>query len=62
MITREDGVFLPIGDWAGHYHVETFAMLEGYLLENNYPQVWELIDQAVQFIREAYGNYPWLDD
>ncbi|RJG26236.1 hypothetical protein DQX05_04960 [Paenibacillus thiaminolyticus] len=21
LITREDGVFLPIADWAGHYHV-----------------------------------------
>ncbi|PZM66427.1 nucleotidyltransferase domain-containing protein [Paenibacillus dendritiformis] len=46
LITREDGVFLPIGDWAGHYHVETFAMLEGYFLGNNYPQVWEF-QQAI---------------
>ncbi|MDG0871550.1 hypothetical protein L5D93_03010 [Paenibacillus thiaminolyticus] len=27
-----------------------------------YQQAWELIDQAFQFIREAYGNYPWLDE
>ncbi|MBG9737321.1 nucleotidyltransferase domain-containing protein [Paenibacillus alvei] len=39
--TREDGVFLPIGDWEGHYHFETFGMLNGYFQENNYPQVWE---------------------
>lgn len=44
--TRQDGVFLPIADWEGHYHFETFAMLRGYFEETNYPQVWEF-QQAI---------------
>ncbi|TQR45502.1 hypothetical protein [Paenibacillus popilliae] len=44
--TTEDGAFQPIGDWDGHYHFESFSVLEGYFEENNYPQVWEF-QQAI---------------
>lgn len=38
---RTDGVFLPLGNWVGHYHFESFDHLAGYFTERNYPQAWE---------------------
>lgn len=38
---RTDGVFLPVGNWAGHYHFESFPHLESYFTQFNYPQAWE---------------------
>ncbi|MCR8641220.1 nucleotidyltransferase domain-containing protein [Paenibacillus sp. N1-5-1-14] len=41
LVDREDGVFLPINEWAGHYHFESFDMLNQYHAKNNRPQMWE---------------------
>ncbi|MCQ6561825.1 nucleotidyltransferase domain-containing protein [Paenibacillus mendelii] len=38
---RTDGVFIPIGEWAGHYHFESYATLQGYFDKHDFPQVWE---------------------
>lgn len=38
---RKDGVFLPLGDWVGHYNIETLDKLAAYFKQLNYPQVWE---------------------
>ncbi|UVI30494.1 hypothetical protein [Paenibacillus spongiae] len=38
---RTDGVFIPIGDWAGHYHFESYDILQGYFDRYDFPQVWE---------------------
>lgn len=38
---RSDGVFLPLGNWVGHYHFESLAHLAGYFTEPDYPQAWE---------------------
>ncbi|AZN41042.1 nucleotidyltransferase domain-containing protein [Paenibacillus albus] len=46
LIKRNDGIFLPIDNWAGHYHFESFEMLQGYFEESDYPQIWEF-QQAI---------------
>lgn len=39
---RSDGVFLPLGDWDGHYHFETFAHLRDVFAQRDIPQAWEV--------------------
>ncbi len=41
LTTRQDGIFMPLPEWIGHYHVESLEVLNGYFETRNYPQVWE---------------------
>lgn len=41
LTSRTDGIFLPLPDWIGHYHFESFEALNGYFSEKNYSQIWE---------------------
>jgi hypothetical protein len=38
---RSDGIFMPLGNWIGHYHVESFQQLTHYFAQQQYAQVWE---------------------
>lgn len=55
---RNDGVFMPLGDWAGHYHFETFEKLTGYFTSLNYPQIWEY--QNVVVLHDPDQRYQQL--
>ena len=41
LTARRDGVFLPLGDWIGHYHFESFEHLAGHFTARHLPHVWE---------------------
>ena len=41
---RTDGVFVPLPNWIGHYHYETYAKLKGYFDNRDMPQAWECIN------------------
>ncbi|OAB43733.1 nucleotidyltransferase domain-containing protein [Paenibacillus glacialis] len=38
---RQDWVFIAIGDWEGHYHFESYNMLEEYYRSHSLTQIWE---------------------
>jgi predicted nucleotidyltransferase len=38
---RDDGVFMRLGNWMGHYHFETMDKLESYFKKPDYAQAWE---------------------
>lgn len=38
---RTDGIFIPLTDWIGHYHIETYDTLDTYFSDKNFPQIWE---------------------
>lgn len=69
---RKDGVFLPLPDWIGHYHVDSYKKLSAYFETKNYEEVWEythvkvLHDANNQFtnIIDKYTRKPFvnLDD
>ncbi|WP_105615832.1 nucleotidyltransferase domain-containing protein [Vallitalea okinawensis] len=44
LIDRTDGIFMPLPDWIGHYHFETFETLKSYYREKNYSQIWESVN------------------
>jgi len=41
LTSRQDGIFMPLPEWIGHYHVESFEALNGYFETKHYPQIWE---------------------
>ena len=38
---RDDGVFMPLGNWVGHYNFETLDKLASYFKKPDYSQAWE---------------------
>lgn len=69
LISREDGIFLPLPEWIGHYNLESYDNLIGYFKEKNYPEIWEytnviiLHDELNRFsgIIEEYNDYVFQD-
>jgi len=43
---RTDGVFIPLEDWVGHYHFESYSRLQSYFDDYHFPHVWEF-QQAI---------------
>ena len=44
---RKDGVFLPLGDWEGHYNVESFERLQGWFAQPDMCELWEYMNIIV---------------
>ncbi len=38
---RQDGFFLPLDNWVGHYHLEAIRDLQGYFAAADFPNAWE---------------------
>ncbi|MCE5198782.1 nucleotidyltransferase domain-containing protein [bacterium] len=55
---RDDGVFLPLGNWVGHYNLETLDKLTSYFKRPDYPQVWEY--QNVVVLHDPQDRYQKL--
>ncbi|QUI23669.1 nucleotidyltransferase domain-containing protein [Vallitalea pronyensis] len=55
LIDRQDGVFLPLPDWIGHYHMESYGKLRSYFEEKNYEEVWEYTH--VKVLHDAHGQF-----
>jgi hypothetical protein len=41
LTARQDGVFLPLGEWVGHYHFESFDHLREHFAQRHFPHIWE---------------------
>lgn len=55
LTTRNDGVFLPLGEWEGHYNFETFQKLQSYFDKKDLPQVWEYTN--VKLLHDPKDQY-----
>lgn len=60
LIQRKDGIFLPLGQWAGHYNLETLSKLMSYFKKLDYPQVWEY--QNVIVMHDPHRQFQQLVD
>ena len=38
---RKDGIFLPLGDWEGHYNIDTYETLASHFTSLDMPYIWE---------------------
>lgn len=47
LITRTDGIFLPLGDWEGHYNLASYEGLAEYFSAPDFPQAWEYSNTVV---------------
>ncbi len=55
--SREDGIFLPLGDWEGHYNIETYNKLETYFTKHDMINIWEYIHVIIMHDENChYGN------
>lgn len=52
---RTDGVFLPLGDWDGHYNLDTYAHLRSAVEKGDVVSVWEYTH--VQILHDPQGIY-----
>ncbi|MHB1000097.1 MAG: nucleotidyltransferase domain-containing protein [Armatimonadota bacterium] len=41
LTNRDDGVFMPLPEWVGHYNFEALDKLEEYFSKPDYAQAWE---------------------
>lgn len=55
IIDRRDGVFLPLPDWIGHYHIESYAKLSAYFQQKSYEDIWEY--SHVKILHDAHNTY-----
>lgn len=53
--SRTDGVFLPLGDWEGHYNLDTYDKLKTYFVECNMMYVWEYTNVVI--MHDGTGLY-----
>lgn len=60
LIQRNDGVFLPLGEWEGHYNFETLQKLESYFVKKELPNVWEYTN--VKLLHDPNDQYKKLLD
>ncbi|GMQ59034.1 hypothetical protein AN1V17_34310 [Vallitalea sediminicola] len=47
LISRQDGVFMNLPDWIGHYNIETYEKLTEYFRLKDYPEIWEYTNVIV---------------
>lgn len=52
---REDGLFLPLGDWAGHYNLMTFNQLQAALTPGTTASLWEYTN--VKILHDPHQRY-----
>lgn len=52
---RTDGVFLPLGNWEGHYNLDTYEHLQQYFDDNDVMYIWEYVN--VRIIHDPQGIY-----
>lgn len=41
IVQRTDGVFLPLGEWEGHYNLDTYSHLKEHFIHGDIMNVWE---------------------
>lgn len=41
LIVRQDGLFMPLPEWIGHYNIDTYEKLLEDFETRNYPEIWE---------------------
>lgn len=56
LVKRTDGVFLPLGEWEGHYNLDTYSHLEGYFQSGDIMNIWEYINVTVLHNNDIYKN------
>jgi hypothetical protein len=62
LTARQDGVFLPLGNWDGHYHFEPFDHLAAHFAARHFSHIWEyrgaiaLHDPQGRFARIVYDG------
>lgn len=52
---RPDGLFVPLPDWIGHYHVASFDDLRGCFERREYADAWECANVSV--LHDPDGRY-----
>ncbi len=57
---RTDGVFLPLGDWDGHYNLDTYAHLRDCFMGGNIAAVWEYTN--VKIFHDPQGRFQKLQE
>jgi len=52
---RKDSIFLPLGDWEGHYNLDTYENLESQFAGRNMMAVWEYSN--IMIMHDSGGRY-----
>ena len=60
LIKRDDGVFLPLGDWVGHYNLDTYSSLKKYMYTNNIEEIWEYSN--VKIFHDPFNKYAEINE
>ena len=48
-IGRQDGFFIPLQEWVGHYNIETYEQLVEYFKTRNYEEIWEYSNVIIPY-------------
>ncbi len=53
--SRTDGIFLPLGDWDGHYHLDTYEHLRAYFDTDDVMNIWEYTH--IRLLHDPFHRY-----